>query len=336
MLERPELKDEVIIKCLREAYGSSVERIDFLPLGADQNTAVYRVAANNGSTYFLKLRGGEFNESSVAVPKFLSDHGLRQIIPPLATKTGRLWAELAPYKVILYPYVEGHNAFERKLTKQQWIEFGAALKKLHTVAIPSAITGSVPREEFSPLWRDKVKKYLAQFGRETYVEPVAVELAVFMQTKSSETLALVKRAEKLAQILQNQPLDFVLCHADIHGWNLLIDINNALYIVDWDTLIFAPKERDLMFIGCGPGDSEYTPKEEETLFSQGYGRTIINQIANTYYRYERIIEDIAVFCDQIFSSDEGGENRKQALEYLKSNFLPNNTIERAYLFDIGK
>ena len=52
-----------------------------------------------------------------------------------------------------------------------------------------------------------------------------------------------------------------------------------------------------------------------------------------YYRYERIVEDIAVYCEQLFLSDEGGEDREQSLRYLASNFLPNNTIEIAYNSD---
>jgi spectinomycin phosphotransferase len=100
-------------------------------------------------------------------------------------------------------------------------------------------------------------------------------------------------------------------------------------MVDWDTLIFSPKERDLMFIGGGLGDSGYTPQEEETLFYQGYGQTQINPTALAYYRYERIVEDIAVYCEQIFVSDKGGKDRKQSLEDLKSNYLPDSTIEVA-------
>ena len=65
------------------------------------------------------------------------------------------------------------------------------------------------------------------------------------------------------------------------------------------------------------------------MFYQGYGQTNINQIAIAYYRYERIIEDIAVYCEQILLSDEGGQDRKQSLEHLKSNFLPRSTIEVA-------
>jgi spectinomycin phosphotransferase len=154
-----------------------------------------------------------------------------------------------------------------------------------------------------------------------------------LKSKKDETLDIVKCAEQLAQMLLEQPPEFILCHADIHGYNLLIDNNGALYIVDWDSLIFAPKERDLMFIGGGHGDSGYTPQEEETMFYQGYGRTNVNQIAIAYYRYERIITDIADDCDLIFFSSEGEENKAAALEDLKNKFSPNSYIEIAYQSD---
>ncbi len=48
---------------------------------------------------------------------------------------------------------------------------------------------------------------------------------------------------------------------------------------------------------------------------------------------ERIVQDIAVYCEQIFLTNQGGEDREQSLQYLTSNFLPNNTIEIAYKSD---
>jgi len=333
MLEKPELKDEKIIRCLRDEFGLIVEEITFLPLGADLNTAVYRVSAEDGKDYFLKLRSGEFNVASVAVPKYLSDLGMKQVIPPLITRSGQFWADLPPYRAILYPFVEGHHGYERKMSAQQWTEFGAALKKFHTTEFPREITREVLRDGFSPRWRETVKAFLRRIEEEKFDESVAAQMAVFLKSKSRETLELVHRSERLAQLLQEQPLDFILCHADIHGWNLLIDNDGTLYMVDWDTLLFAPKERDLMFIGGVLGDSGYSLQEEEELFYQGYGKTDIDQIAIAYYRYERIVEDIAVYCEQIFMSNEGEEDRKQALEFLESNFLPDGTIARANHLD---
>ena len=338
MLEKPGLKDEKIIACLKNEYGLSIAKIAFLPLGADLNTAVYRAVADDETPYFVKLRRGDFNEASVAVPQFLSDSGIKQIIPSLPTQTGRLWANLAPFKMILYPFVAGRNGFEVDLSDQQRIKFGAALKKFHTTTVPAVITNSVRREAFSPRWRETVKLFLARIENETFDDSIAAELAAFLTAKRDETLALVKRAQRLARAFQAQSPEFILCHGDIHGWNLLIDANDALYMIDWDTLIFAPKERDLMFVGSGLGGNGHTLQEEETLFYQGYGPTQIDPIGLAYYRYERIIEDIAIYCEQLFLSDEGGADREQSLACLKSNFRPNGTIEIAYQSDktLGK
>jgi spectinomycin phosphotransferase len=49
-----------------------------------------------------------------------------------------------------------------------------------------------------------------------------------------------------------------------------------------------------------------------------------------YYRFERIIQDIGDYCEYIFLSDEGGDDRMQCFEHLQSVFLPNGAIERAY------
>ena len=329
MLIKPDLKDKKIIVCLRDAYGLRVEKISFLPLGADFNTAVYRITTNNGSDYFLKLRSGEFLEASVSVPKYLADLGIKQVIHPLATKTGQLWTSLESFKAILYPYVEGHNGVEAKLSEDQWAQFGTTIKNLHSVDIPASITKGVPRETFSSKWRETVKAFLMRIGSEVFEEPVAVKMALFLKSKSSEILKLVERAEELAITIQTQPLEYILCHADMHGWNLIVDKEDALYIVDWDTLIFAPVERDLMFIGAGIWDSGLTAAEEESLFYKGYGQTEINHDVLAYYRFERIIQDIGDYCEYIFLSDEGGDDRMQCFEHLQPVFLPNGAIERA-------
>jgi spectinomycin phosphotransferase len=88
-----------------------------------------------------------------------------------------------------------------------------------------------------------------------------------------------------------------------------------------------------MFIAGAQGFVGCTAQEEETLFYRGYGQTQINPSALAYYRYERIIEDIAAFCQFIFLTSAGGEDREQSLNYLMSNFLPGNTIEIAYKSD---
>ncbi len=330
MASKCDLPDKEIIQCLWDNYGIDVVILSFLPLGADFNTAVYHVVARNRENYFLKLRSSEFLEASVSVPKYLADLGIEQVIAPLTSKTGKLWINIAAFKAILYPYIEGCNGVEARLSKTQWGQFGATLKKLHSVAIPSSITKGVPREAFFPKWRESVKAFLERVESEVFDVPIAAKMALFLKSKSVEILKIIERTEELAITLQKQPFDYVLCHADIHGWNLIIDKEEALYIVDWDTLILAPKERDLMFVGAGIWDSGLLPDEEEALFYKGYGQTEINQDIISYYRFERVIQDIGEYCKQIFSSDGDCRAHIQSFEYLKCNFLPRGPIERAY------
>src|SRR5262249_6620329 len=159
-----------------------------------------------------------------------------------------------------------------------------------------------------------------------FVEPVAAKLAAFLRTRHDEIAELVERADQLGRALLARSPDYVLSHSDLHANNVLIDADSALYLVDWENLIFAPKERDLMFIGAGVGGRWHRP-HEAALFYRGYGQTEIDPTALAYYRYERIVEDIADFCEQLLLSDAGGADRERGLRKLVEAFLPNNVVD---------
>jgi spectinomycin phosphotransferase len=333
MLEKPDIQDEKIIAWLHQEYGLLAARFAFLPLGADQNTAVYRAVTRDETPYFVKLRRGAFNEISVTLPKLFSERGITAIIPPLKTRNGRLWTDLEAFKVILYPFVEGRNGYEVNLTDRHWIELGAALKRIHTMELSPAFAERIPRERYTPKWRDTIKRVMKGIEQAVYNDPVAIEVAALLKAERDVILDLVARTERHARTLQAHPPQFVLCHSDIHAGNILMDTNGALYIVDWDDPILASKERDLMYAGGGLMGGGRTPQEEETLFYQGYGPTPVDASALAYYRYERIIQDIAIYCEQLLLSDAGGDDREQSLRYLQSNFLPGGVIEIAYKSD---
>ncbi|MBI5035399.1 MAG: phosphotransferase [Chloroflexi bacterium] len=324
------MSDEKIIACLRDDFRLNITRLVFLPIGADVNTAVYRAIADDESAYFAKLRSGIFDETAITLPKFLTELGIQEIIAPLLTKTAQLFTTVDSFKLILYPFVDGRNGYETDLADHHWRELGSALKRIHSAEIPSTVANHIQRETFSPQWRESVKKSLGRIETDTFDDPIATDLADFIKVKRAEISRLVEHTEQLAQALIAHSPHFVLCHSDIHAGNVLIDSNDRLCIIDWDNPIFAPKERDLMYAGGAQFGSKRTPQAEEKLFYEGYGPTEIDPIAMAYYRYERIIDDIAVECEAIFSTTMNDADRAQELIYLKSNFLPNNTLAIAY------
>ena len=233
---------------------------------------------------------------------------------------------------MLYPFVTGQNGVERPLTDAQWIVFGAALRALHSLELPDDLRARLPHETYSPVWRDMVRMFQARAETERFEEPVAERLAQLLRDKRSVVSALVERAEQLAAALAARAPQQAPCHADIHAYNVLIDASGVLFVVDWDTLTIAPRERDLMFVGGGIG-GVWNTAHEEALFYQGYGPTEIDQEVLAYYRYERIVEDIAAYCQELLLTDAGGADREQSLRFVASNFVPGSVLELAQRSD---
>jgi spectinomycin phosphotransferase len=327
MLEKPDIPDDIIISRFQEEYGIRVAKLTFLPLGADSRTAVYLVISDNGKAYFLKLRK-KFREAIVLVPLFLRENGIQEILIPLETRSRQRWADCGEYKLILYPFIEGRNGFERDLTDQHRQILGAAFKGIHTAQVPQELKELIRKETFSSEWRDDMRLFQAKVENKNSSDSTAAKLAEFIKSRQGEISRLIGRAEQLALQLQGQSANLVLCHSDIHGGNILISNTGELYIVDWDDPILAPRERDLMFIGGGI-DELWKSERETARFYKGYGKTEIDLAALAYYRYERVIEDLVVICEQVLLTDEGGADRERSLGWFTSNFEPGQTIQIA-------
>ena len=335
MLEKPDIDEERLIAHLRTAFGLPIVAIDFLPLGADANTAVYRAATRDGTACFVKLRAGAFDELAVTLPLFLHSQGMAEIIAPLPSRDGRAFARFGAYAVIVYPFVDGDDGYAVALSDTQWAAFGRAVHRLHTLPLPPVMLDRLPQIAYTKRWRDAVRHALHRAATDSFADPLAAELATFLRAQHDATQNLIDRAARHAQAMQARPRDLVLCHTDLHAGNLLVTGSGALYLVDWDEPKLAPKERDLMFIGGAQGFAGRSAEEEIARFYRGYGATELDPIALAYFRYERILEDIALYCDDIWSDNADGEDRRQALIYLQSNYAPAGTIATAIMADAG-
>jgi spectinomycin phosphotransferase len=84
-----------------------------------------------------------------------------------------------------------------------------------------------------------------------------------------------------------------------------------------------------MFIGGGVGSAWYSPWEERAFY-QGYGQTQVDAVALAYYRFERIVEDIAEWGEQVLYGGLGEDDRARALQGLKRWFSPHDVVAMAY------
>ena len=326
MIEKPDIDDERIIESLNGTYSIQVSQIEFLPIGNDSSAFAYRIQANDGNSYFLKLKKELSNPAGLFVPRFLKDTGIEQVIAPLPTKAHTLWGNVNEFVLILYPFIAGNEAMEAGLTDAQWAEFGAILKRIHTTKLRANTLQYVLQETFVPKWGGFSKRLHEQVNTRSYDDPYQRQLALFWKGNNEIIRLLVERTEMIAKRLQQVDLDFVLCHADIHTANILVTREQDMFIVDWDDTLLAPKERDLMFILNSGG----IPAKNEQLFFKGYGHAEINPLALAYYRYEWCVQEIGDFGERVFLAKDAGERTKrEAVEGFMKLFSRDDVVEAA-------
>lgn len=333
MIIKRSLSERCVIEYLNIYYDIEITTLTPLLLGADMNASVYKAQGVDQKFYFVKLKSGLNHDTGVAILDLLHNEGIQQIIPPIKTSQGLLAQHIYEYTLIVYPYIENQNGFSQILTDDQWIILGKVLRKVHEFKIPAALQDHIRKEDCSPKWRDIVRALYNHIEKKPNEDRWAKQLATFMQEHKKEIYRLLDSAELFGQKIQQESAEFVLCHADIHGGNVLIGENGSIYIVDWDQPVMAPKERDLMFIGGGVANVWNNPHEED-FFYKGYGKTKINRVILAYYRHERIVEDIAEYGQALLLTSDGGEDRAEMFKQFRGMFEPNGVVDIAFKTDI--
>lgn len=330
MIEKLFISDQCIIDCLNSYYGIKVETLSFLALGADIDASVYKAQTYDKSSYFIKVKRGHALNIGVSLQTLLYNGGIQHIIAPIRGHKGQTTHNIDDFTLIVYPFIEGQDGFSVELTSNQWVTLGKALRKVHEFNLPALLKDKITRESYSSKWRNAVRSIYTRIDTESLVtDEIGTKLLTFMQNRKDIIQRLVDHAEYLAEKSQKQSPEFVLCHSDIHAGNVLIANDGTLYIVDWDHPIMAPKERDLMFIGGGVGNVWSNPHEEE-LFYEGYGKTDINRDILAYYRHERIVEDIAIYSQQLLVTTDGGNDRAQMYKQFTDMFEQSGVVEIAF------
>lgn len=332
MIEKSPLLEKNVIDCLKINYDIDISMLTYLPLGADMDASVYRAETPSKASYFVKLKRGHHHDINAIILTLLYNAGIQNVIPIVKTMDGKTTQRMDDFTLMVFPFIDGCDGFSQPLTDEQWHTLGKVMRHVHEINVPLSIQAEIQRESYARKWREAVRSMYPLIESDPGGDAIAINLLAFMKKHKTVIYQLVDRAEQLAVTVQHQHAPFVLCHSDLHAGNVFIDKKGTLYIVDWDNPVIAPKERDLMFIGGGIGNVWNETREGE-LFYEGYGGTDVNMALLAYYRYERIIEDIAIYAQQLFQTREGGEDRIRWYNDFISQFDPHGVVEIAIKSD---
>jgi spectinomycin phosphotransferase len=297
--------DTLLRRWVLEDFGLDVVELSPVAHGADLAAQVWK-AATATNTYAVKWSGAGTNTGHQAAA-FLADCGLPGIPEMIRTTEGGLWTFHGKKKrLTITPWIDGVRAADSGLTVEQWTEYGVLLRRVHDAEPPPRLRDALPRHSHI----------------DARVPPVAEKLETRLTTQApedelEEELAAVWKQyeDTITNLRTARPPEpsgpRVICHGDPHLGNVLVD--DHLHLIDWDDVILAPREQDLMFMLGGMGDVGPTTPEHLDAFLTGYGPHPIDHEAVRYYRHVRALEDVITWSDQVIT----GPDNAYALSVVK-------------------
>lgn len=299
MREKPSIPEAHLRAYLQEQYDLIPVTLDFLPLGLDTKAGVYRVVSEHGTPYFLKAKSGSLYEPGCLVPGYLRDQGITSVVAPLPTKRNALWTQVGDWTVIVYPFIDGETGSYLGMTDENWKEVGTILKQIHGVMLPPEGFKSLRKETFDPTaYSHWVRAFETQQTGSLGGRRLERALRSCWMAHQPTIHTVLTSMEELARVLQGRSGPHVICHADLHPGNMLRDQTDHVFVIDWDDVMLAPKERDFLFVREAQVDG--SALQDIPPFFQGYGQTEMDWIALTYYRCERVVQDLIECAQQVF------------------------------------
>jgi spectinomycin phosphotransferase len=335
------IEESVLRRALADAHGIAIADLSLDREGADVAAWAYRATTTGGNRWFVKLRR-EVRPAAILVPRHLRAIGLTEVVasvPPIAGASGAPgapWLEIGPWSVLVSPLLDAPSALRVGLSLDGWARLGAFAARLHVVELPAGLAALVPDEDFRPKATRLARRLddrIARGGLETADELVRLVVARWT-AKRRTILRLVDRADELGQrIREGPPRRTVLCHADFHAANVLVNADGTLSIVDWDELVHAPPERDLMFVR-GSAIAEVVTDGQADAFERGYGSAAVDPLLIAYYRIDWAVQDVAGFADQVlFGQLTDPAARARAATLFDGQFAAGNEVDTAIAAD---
>ncbi|GIH26707.1 hypothetical protein Aph01nite_50170 [Acrocarpospora phusangensis] len=183
--------------------------------------------------------------SALAAARALHDQGHHFAAAPLPARDGRPLIRLTPrYGLALYPYIDGESF--------AWGEFPTPEHRRAVLGLLVSLHGAPVQaraDDFALLHRDQLEASLLSPDAED-VGPYARPAARLMTANAARVTGMLARYDELARRARTRPA--VLTHGEPHPGNTMRTADGFV-LIDWETALLAPPERDLWALDPGDG-----------------------------------------------------------------------------------
>ncbi len=256
-MKTPLPDDKTLIPALLQEYWNlTITQFAFIPEG--ESAYSYKIQTDTRGTFYLKIVdqdsvNGHMTATqmifSLPVQRMVALAHLPSVTAPLPQITVRrtLSASHEHLLFALYTFIEGEtlgNAYPMPDTLIQHIARAAAT--VHTVPLRRSLYRLAPQDSLtSPFDRQLLTDL-------TLVENISLaDAPAYLQKvhaivwpRREQIRAFLAKANGYKNSALQKPVQHVLCHGDLWGGNIILAPDNTLTLLDWESSVIAPRERD--------------------------------------------------------------------------------------------
>jgi spectinomycin phosphotransferase/16S rRNA (guanine(1405)-N(7))-methyltransferase len=272
----------------------------------DDLTAKLWTARDTADAAFGRL------EAAYASARALRDQaGLHFVIAAEPMASGQIVARLsARYSLVVLPFVAGAPAgedgeFANDADRRAVVEM--------IIQVHGARVGAPCADEFVVPKLDALRALMGQTTTSWRGGPYAGSAQDLLRTHARDLATLIRAYHRLAERVAARPGRLVITHGEPHAANV-IATSGGLVLVDWDTTLLAPPERDLWDL------AEHDPSVLRR-YTEATG-TRIDDDALTLYRLWFDLAEIASYLSLFYSDHEDTEDARESWANLKEFLRP--------------
>ncbi|AGL17924.1 aminoglycoside phosphotransferase family protein [Actinoplanes sp. N902-109] len=211
----------------------------------------WELAGTDGSRWFvtvddLRSRDRHALTAALGAAQALRATGRDFVVAPVPARDGSPVTVIGDtFAVALYPFVDGESFGWGEFRPEQRRAVLDLLVSVH--GAPASVAGQALREDFTIALRDAVTASIDPAAG-PYAQPTAGLLAAH----AAGLRAAFRWYDDLVAAVRTEPGTMVLTHGEPHPGNTM-RADGRWLLIDWDTALLAPPERDLWDLDPGDG-----------------------------------------------------------------------------------
>ncbi|MDQ3717107.1 MAG: aminoglycoside phosphotransferase family protein [Actinomycetota bacterium] len=337
----PIIRNETLLESVRADFGVSLSSMSQVYGGQDSDAVVLRAVTVSGAAMAVKV------SSNMRVGGLLTSALLAATIPygiptPVLSRSGLPYSLVSGRRLSLTPWIAGHGAYDAGMDAHQWRSFGALLSQVHAVQVPATVADHLLAEDYrtpaaavARALDERVRQRAASSDLARSDDSPAGALIREWRAAGDALAMILAHIDDLGDELRASSATSVVCHGDAHIGNLQLgddsgdgdSSDGGVWLLDWDEVVRAPRERDLMFVIGGVIARAPVTAEQQKWFFDGYGPANIDPNLLAYYRCSWALQDVADFAARILDQPDGGSlEAGQALRLFRDVVSPTGIV----------